>query len=331
MNDDTERRLKAWGSASTPKPDPAFSARLEADLRSQAYFGSGSQSPDPSPWKQVFRPAVLVFSSIVLLVGALVFLRDSTSAEVIMSTASGTDVTLPDDSVVRGTAGLALPDGSQISVTERGSAVVDGVVLGGGTRAQIIDGQLEVLLTRPTAVPLPQPPERATTSPTLDPTATPAPTPTAQPVSDPQPQRTPAATPTPPPPPEPERTAVPEPTATEVPDRERPTRTPAPTTRPVATPGELESVTVSLSIEALGDRRALLTWSVSSDRFVARWEVVVTSGDRSRVIAVLRDPSVRELQVERLENPTAAYAVRARASGGAVLGQSNGVRFPLAD
>ena len=119
--------------------------------------------------------------------------------------------------------------------------------------------------------------------------------------------------------------------ATEVPDRERPTRTPAPTTRPVATPGELESVTVSLSIEALGDRRALLTWSVSSDRFVARWEVVVTSGDRSRVIAVLRDPSVRELQVERLENPTAAYAVRARASGGAVLGQSNGVRFPLAD
>lgn len=64
MNDDIERRLEAWGSASAPDPDPDFSARLEADLRSQAYFGSGCQAPDPSPRRQVFRPAVLVFSSI---------------------------------------------------------------------------------------------------------------------------------------------------------------------------------------------------------------------------------------------------------------------------
>ena len=257
MNDDIERRLEAWGSASAPDPDPAFSARLEADLRSQAYFGSGSQAPDPSPRRQVFRPAVLVFSSIVLLVGALVFLRDSTSAEVIMSAASGTEVTLPDDTVVTGTAGLALPDGSQISVDAAGSAVVDGVVLSGGTRAQVTNGQLEVLLTRPTAVPLPQPPDRAKTRPTVGPTATPEPTPTTPPVPNPQPQPTPVSTATPPPPPEPERTVAPEPTPTAAHDRDRPTRTP--TTRPMATPGEVESVTVSLWIGALGEQRALLT------------------------------------------------------------------------
>ena len=155
MNDDLERRLEAWGAEAAPQPDPAFSVRLEADLRSQAYFGSASPTPDPSPWRQLLRPAALVFSSVVLLIAAFAFFGGSDTDDVIMSAASNTEVTLPNDTVVSGSAGLALPNGSQISVNSGGSAVVDGVVLGGGTLAEILDGKLEIFVTLPTSVPVP--------------------------------------------------------------------------------------------------------------------------------------------------------------------------------
>ena len=63
------------------------------------------------------------------------------------------------------------------------------------------------------------------------------------------------------------------------------------------------------------------------------FEVRIRRGDTIRTAAVIRDPSVRELTVERPERDRVFYRVRAIGEGGEILARSNEVRVtsPPAD
>ena len=65
MNDEQKAGLEAWGDEPTPTPDPAFGERLEADLRSAAYFAP-KESVSASP--RLLRPA-LVLAAILAVAG----------------------------------------------------------------------------------------------------------------------------------------------------------------------------------------------------------------------------------------------------------------------
>lgn len=330
--DDLERRLEEWGGQPAPPPDPAFAERLERDLRSQAYFSPAGATPTGP--RRVFRPALVMGATLLVAVGVWLGLRDGSEARaVVMSEASGTDITRPGEPEEPGQSGDVLPDGTRISVDDTGTAVIDGVVLGGGTEAVVVDGRIEVLLTDPTATPADEPTPTATRTPTARPTSTPAvvapgstprPAPTAGPTEPPAVR--PTAAPTATPPPRPTRTPAPDPTATP-----RPTATPTATPTPQPTAVEPERLTVSLRAERLTARRALLVWEAPRRDDIAGWEVVAITVDGSRTLALLRDPGIREIRIERPDNLQTRYRVRARSADGTVLGVSNPVRFPTAD
>lgn len=329
MADDLGDELEAWGATRGPDPDPAYARRLEADLRSQAYFAANGPDRQPDGHRRtLLRPAILVFSSIALLLGAVLFLRSDDPDQLIMSEATGTQVIVPDETPVAGSPGLALPDGTRISVDEGGSAVIDGIVLGGGTEALVLDGRIEVLVTEPTSTPGPTEQPAPTSGATATPEATARPD--VEPTPDPTPTAGPAPTPA-------AATPTPAPTTrpTSTPDSDRPG--PAPTDRPrpsataatTATP--VPPVTVTLDIVRLGAERARLIWSLGSDDGVGGFEVVLTVGDRSRTVAVLRDPTTRELEIEVPDAESATFVVVARAPGGGSLGRSAPETVPPID
>ena len=47
MDDELRRRLDDLRGDTGPTPDPSFAQRLEADLRSQAYFAPSPDAPEP--------------------------------------------------------------------------------------------------------------------------------------------------------------------------------------------------------------------------------------------------------------------------------------------
>jgi hypothetical protein len=327
MADDLGDDLEAWGATPTPDPDPAFARRLEADLRSQAYFAANAPERQPGNGPRPFlRPALLVFSSIVVLVGAFLFLRSDDPDQLIMGAATGTRVVVPDETPVAGSPGLALPDGTRITVDAGGSAVIDGIVLGGGTRALVVDGRIEVLVTEPTPTSRPTTP---TPSITARPEATTAPD--GEPTPDPTPTAAVTVTPAPATSPTPAPTSRPTPTPDS--DRPRPEPTDQPRPSPTATtpPPPVPAFTVTLDIVRLSAERARLVWSVESDDGVSGFEIVLNAGDRRRTVAVLRDPSTRELEIEVPDAESATFVVVARDSAGAVLGRSEPAGVPPTD
>ncbi len=293
MSDELKKRLGAWRSTPTAQPDAQFADTLERDLRSQAHFAPRSAAKRP-----LLRPAVLVFSSAAVLLGVWFAVQDTSSSpeEVVMSRPTDTEITLPGQAPTRPTNQVTLPDGTRIAVEDDGSAVVDGVVLDGGTEALVEDGRIEIFPANPT--PMPAPP--ATPTATAGPAASSLPAPTPEPT----PEGAPRVTPTP------------APTATVAP-------APDPTTAPASPQIDPGPILITLGVQNLDGPSLLLTWLAEPRGDVSGWEVVLLSGDRQRSIALLRDSTLRELEVERPDAENVQYIVRARGQGGAVLGESN--------
>lgn len=175
MTDDLEHRLEQWGSAPQPPVDGAFANRLDLDLRELRHLPSRERAQRP-----VWQPAMLALAAAVLVVaGVFAVSRDGDDEiALVMGPTTQTEVVLPGGEVVPGEAGLALPDGTRITVGDNGSTVIADVVLAPGTEAVIVDNRLEILVDEPsreTATTAATP--STTTGPTS--TATTAPTTTA--------------------------------------------------------------------------------------------------------------------------------------------------------
>ena len=323
MDDDLRRRLEDLDDDAGPGPDPSFAQRLEADLRSQAYFTPGAGAPLPRR-PVLLGPGLLLGAVLIVAFASMLVISrfDDDGETLAIDDSAGATVTLPGGETVAGVDGIELPDGTIVDVGIDGFAIIDGIVVPGGARATIVDGVVELIAVpsptpAPTAVP-PTPEPTVNAAPT--PTAAPDPTPTAAPTPDPT--VTPAPTPT----------ATPEPTATPQPER-TPEQRPTPTPEPEPTSPVLVEPQVVLERENLGPLRSRLTWTVTGPDRVRGFEVRVRRGDTIRTAAAIREPGVRELTVERPERDRVFYRVLAIGDGGEVLARSNEVRVtsPPAD
>lgn len=302
---DLEERLEQWGSAETPPPDGAFVNRLDAQLRDLAHAPAAGGERRP-----FWQPALLTALA-VLLVGAGVFAvsRDSgQDVALVMGASSQTEIELPGGDRLAATEGLSLPEGTRISVGLEGSAVINNVVLDPGTEAIVEDGALQVLEARP-VVSTTTPPNRPTT--TVDRTTTTVQRPTTTVTTAPASSTTAVAT-----------TAAP---STAVPTSAVPTSA-VPSTADVERSTTVPSPVVSLSWEEVDGNR-VLSWTYRGPNTLAGWEVIVSSGNRSQTLAILRDPSVRSITIDALAVP-ATYTVVARTADGATLVESNPIEIP---
>ena len=336
MNDEIKRRLESWGSAPTPDVDPLFAERLDADLRSAAYF---APTPEPDPRRRLIMRPAFVLAGLVLVAAiatVAVGLWDTDNREVlVLGDASSSSVTVPGQTAMPAEAGAALPDGTIIDVGPGGFALVSGVVIPADTRALVVDGHVELLepevAIAPTPTATPTPTDR-----TDGRVATPSPERTA--TTRPTPALTPASTPVTPdvPPPTARPTSTPteraEPTPTATPETE-PTATAEPTATPSPQPpsDEPADIVVTLQRSNLGPNRAVLTWAPTATEGIRGWEVRVRRGDTVRTVAVLRRRGARELVVERPDVLRIFYTVAALDADGGVLAVSNEVRVPSAN
>lgn len=301
---DLEQRLDHWGSADTPVPDGAFTNRLDAQLRDLAHTKVAGSERRP-----FWQPALLTALAVLLVgAGAFAITRDAgQEIALVMGATSQTEIELPDGQLLVATEGVSLPDGTRISVGLDGSAVVNDVVLDAGTEAVVENGALQILEEGPVVSAAP-PSTRPTT--TEDRTSTTVrrstTTPTTAPTSV-------IATPS---------SAVPTSAVS---------TTAAPTSAVPTTGGVDRSTTVpvpvvSLSWEEVGGDR-VLSWTYRGPDTLAGWEVIVSSGDRSQTLVIVRDPAVRSITIDALAVP-ATYSVVARTAEGARLAESNPIEIP---
>ncbi len=347
MDDELHDRLENLGADPGPAPDPAFAERLEADLRSQAYFAPRDRAHAAPARRGLLRPGLVMGALVVLALSAvLVVSRGGEEPDVlVIENGLGATVTLPGGDTVAGGSGVALPDGSLIEVAADGFALIDGIVLPPGSIATVVDGVLEltavpaIVIPTPTPTPTPSPTPDLATTPEAEPTPASVadPTPTAEPTTPPEvapsPTPSPTARPAPTAPPNPTTTASPRPTPSPEQDgtpRERPTATATPTATPEPTVVD-PAPEIVLDQANLGPRRAQLTWSVTAPDGVLGFQVRVRRGDTVRTAAVLRDPEARALTVERPERDRVFYRVLAIGSDGQVLARSNEVRVTNPD
>ncbi len=288
MNNDLRSRLARWGTDEPPAPDPVFAARLEQDLRSQAYFGSGAPTPSFHRGRRLRPSLVLAAIVIVAAAGILASRLGEQAVDVAVAEATQTDLVLPDGTTVTAGAGQTLDNGTRIIVGPSGAAVVGGVVLAANEQAEVVDGAIVV-------------DRRAVAG---EPTPGPAPTETTQ-------------RPTP--------TTV-EPTSPRV-DTEPPvppvTRPPA-TKPPVGDPLQ---VALSVAADP-PTRLVLRWKVSGDDAAIDHWEIAASRGDTIQTIATLRDPSARELVVDVTARRVDGLRVRARGIDGALLAESSTVAVP---
>lgn len=333
MDDELRKRLDAWGTDPGPEVDPVFAQRLEADLRSAAYF-TPTPPPPSSRRHPLLRPGLVLGALVLAALAAVVVVagRDHPTEVLVIEDTAGATVTLPGDTAMAAVDGTELPDGTIIDVSPEGFVVVGGIVLPPDSRARIVDGVVELIEVAVVPTPTPTPP--ATADPTATATATPEATTEAPPAPvTPTPDPTPAA-PQPTPTAEPEiratPTAAPDPTATAPPE---PTPEPRPTATPTAEPSPTPALAPEVTLERsnLGPQRSRLTWAVTNPDDIRGFEVRIRRGDTVRTAAVLRRPNVRELVVERPERDRVFYRVLAIGDGGEVLATSNEVRVTNGD
>ncbi|MGI9621538.1 MAG: hypothetical protein ACR2PK_01780 [Acidimicrobiales bacterium] len=329
MNDDLEKRLRDWGRSVTPEPDPDFAQRVEADLRSAAYFSPAPEEPRARP-RFTLRPA-LVLGMFVLLAGAAALvvanLNDDETETLAMEEAEGASVIGPSGAAAPAETGTELPDGTIIEVGSNGFAVVGGIVLPPDSVAVIVDGHVEFLGAFPTPA--------TRTAPTPSPTA--APTSPAILVPEPNTETT------PPPPPTVEREpqdptvkpSTPRPTA---PPTAEPTKSATPQVSPTATPEPTPTATatddptpapvdvrIGLRSVNLGPKRAQLNWVVDGAEQVDRWRIRARRGDSIATVAVLRESDPRSIVVARPESGRVIYWIVALDAEGNRLASSNEV------
>lgn len=300
---DLEQRLEHWGSADTPVPDGAFTNRLDTQLRDLAHTKVAGSERRP-----FWQPALLTALA-VLLVGAGVFAvtRDAgQEIALVMGATSQTEIELPDGQLLLATEGVSLPDGTRISVGLDGSAVVNDVVLDAGTEAVVENGALQILEEGPVVSAAP-PSTRPTTTEDRTSTTTPTTAPTFV-----------TATPT---------SAVPTSavSTTAAPTSAAPTSV-VPTTGDIDRSTTVPAPVIALSWEEVGGDR-VLSWTYRGPDTLAGWEVIVSSGDRSQTLVIVRDPAVRSITIDALAVP-ATYSVVARTAEGATLAESNPIEIP---
>lgn len=302
-----ERRLEAWGSEDRLVVDGAFANRLEARLRELAAEQHASR-----PVRPLWQPLALAAVSLLVVVVGVFALTGSSGDDdlLVMGVASDTQVVLPGGDVVVAREGLALSDGTRISVGPDGSAVVGDVVLGADTEAVIADGTVEILVDErsttsapPTTAARPATtrlPDDATSSPSRDGDGT-----TTQPTTSTTTSRSSTT--------DGRETTTTSRTATTSTTSERSTTTAA---RPIVELTWTES-----------NGQVQLSWTYAGPDTFAGWEVVVTSGDRGRTLALLRDPAARSLTVASLD-AVVSYRVVALAGDGVTIVESNSVEVP---
>ena len=321
MDDELHDRLGAWGDERGPDVDPAFAQRLEADLRSAAYFAPRAGATPPRRRHPLLRPGFVLGALVLVALASAVLLArtggDGTDVLVIEET-GGATVTLPGGSSMPATDGTELPDGTIVEVSPAGFAVIGGIVLPPDSRALIIDGVVELLDVTPESTPTAAPSATPTSTPDVQIEVppigvTPEPEPTQRPQLEPAPTTRPTPTARPQPTPTTRPTATPEP---------RPTTSPAPDPTPTVAP-EPE---ITLERSNIGPQRARLAWAVTDAESVRRFEVRIRRGDTIRTAAVLRRPDARQLVVERPERDRVFYRVLAIGEDGQVLARSNEVR-----
>ena len=306
---DVEHQLEEWGSDDQPSIDGVFANRLHTDLRelSLARGTVGRQRP-------IWQPAALALvAGLIVFAGVFTFTRDqSDEIELVMGASTQTEVVLPDGEVVPAETGLVLPDGTRINVGKDGSAVIADVVLLEGTQAVVNKGQLEILVDK--GLTLSTSPQTVSTS---------APVPTTRPPRD-------------------ETTTVPPSTVTTTTSTDRttstttsrPSTTSATTPEITAPPTSTDRTTTTVpdpvvELEWTEDGgRVRLSWTYVGPDTLAGWQVTVTNGDRTRTLAVLRDPGARTITVERIGDASVTYRVSARDSGGMIIVESNPVAVP---
>ena len=176
-DDELEERLESMSTRPTPPVDPGFGNRLESELRRQFAEPATRRG---SIMDVLLRPGVVVGMAAAVIAVVLIVAQRDTPVDLVMDSAEGTSISIPGQSeTIDGVAGLSLPEGSRIVVAPEGSAVVADVVLDGGTTAEIVDGQLELVdvapeTTRPgTTVPGTTDPRLAVPESTVPDTTTP--------------------------------------------------------------------------------------------------------------------------------------------------------------
>lgn len=297
-SDDAERRLEQWGSERPPAVDGMFANRLDDSLRQLARDRHPSRDRRP-----LWQPALMALSAVLLVVVGTIALTRSQDGDgvLVMASASRTEVVLPNGELVVGAAGLSLPDGASITVQENGSTVIGDVVLGPGSEAIVRNGQLEIVIDGSTTSIVVRRPSTTAAEPSPDESTSTRPSTSS---TEPSASTTSVSTTTPP--------------------------TTSATTRPAATPDRPSSTTTSTTPDpdpevALQwtqvDGRVRLTWTYVGPPTLAGWEVIILSGDRSRTLAVIRDPEARTLTVERLDVPS-SYVVIALDAEGATMVES---------
>ena len=122
MTVDTHRQMTELGSTPVPDPDPVFATQLELKLRAARVGATAPEIVRPRRWPATI--AALTFTVAVLVFG-LATLRAGPSTFQI-STASRTEVRLPNGEVIEATPGLDLPQGSRVEVGPQGSANIGG-------------------------------------------------------------------------------------------------------------------------------------------------------------------------------------------------------------
>ena len=279
-NDELEERLESISTRPTPPVDPGFGNRLESELRRRFAEPATRRG---SIMDVLFRPGVVVGMAAAVIAVVLIVAQRDIPVDLVMDSAEGTSISIPGQSeTIDGVAGLSLPEGSRIVVAPEGSAVVADVVLDGGTTAEIVDGQLELVdvapeTTRPgTTVPGTTIPGSLVPESTVPDTTTPETT---------VPQTTVP------------KTTVPE---TTVPATVSPTTVPI-DTRSTTTqaPGSGVLIPVRLTLEPTDDARAVLRWQIraESEDEIAYWTIRARSNEVTRTVAVVRQANVRVLRV----------------------------------
>lgn len=330
-DDELEERLESMSTRPTPPVDPGFGNRLESELRRQFAEPATGRG---SIMDVLFRPGVVVGMAAAIIAVVLIVAQRDTPVDLVMDSAEGTSISIPGQSeTIDGVAGLSLPEGSRIVVAQEGSAVVADVVLDGGTTAEIVDGQLNLVdvapeTTRPgTTVPgttLPGSQVPDSTAPDTTTSETTAPT-TMLPDSI-GPSSTVPQTTVP-------KTTVPE---TTVPETTVPA-TVSPTTVPVDTrstttqaPGSDVLIPVRLTLEPTDNARVVLRWQIraESEDEVAYWTIRARSNEVTRTVAVVRQANVRVLRLALPDQPT-AYRVLGHSAEGALVAASAWQRLVL--
>lgn len=140
---DPVQRLERAGARPVPPSDPLFTDRLAARLRAAH---PGAPAPAPRWHRRRAVPLVLGIAAIALVIALVgVLTRSQGPAGLTLTTATATDVVLPDGTVVDGEAGLSLPEGALVQTGDDGSASAGDVEVDAGSTAVVIDGELVVV------------------------------------------------------------------------------------------------------------------------------------------------------------------------------------------